>query len=334
MSGFRLFPLFAATVALGFPFAMAGGKPAQHVPGPPTPPPVPAELNVITFSIRSEGEMRKIVVTPAPGEVRIDSPDEGYSIIYERAAQFYIGLENRNYTYWEFSWPDVKAAVEGTARYATRLKDLGVQGLNGYLPDSDASTPNTNTFNAQNPFAASDALLNTNSPPPTPPPDTMSDTVSGYVWKPTDDRERIAGFDCVRWRGESVSADPVDAWCYAGTLPRVQDALARLREINEPIALVPVRTLVPPFVFAAEDDLTKGGVIPLRIVWGEDADKNRFELESLKVRTGNAKLFSIPPLYVKTTLVTMDGIGNQSAAGVITNSTTPEPPERMKLPDR
>lgn len=103
------------------------------------------------------------------------------------------------------------------------------------------------------------------------------------------------------------------------------------------MALVPVRELVPSFAFEMWDSLRKGGVTPLLITWGDDHDKNRFELLSLKTREGRADLFTVPRLYVKTTLITMDGIGNQkppgafhpspSAQGLITPpSTTPNQP--------
>jgi hypothetical protein len=275
---------------------------------------------MVTFAVHDDDGDRKLVVLPAPGRLRVDVPDEGLSIIYDPTSQYYIGLENRNYTYWEFSWPDVKAAVQGTTRYQTRLKDLGTQGLNGYLPDANGGAPDTNAPPPANPFAASDALMDSNAPSPVPAPvpstaPPVDEDVSGYVWKPAGDKKRIAGFDCVKWTGESVSGSPVEAWCATAPAPKVHEALDRLREINEPIALVPVRSLVPPFVFEVVSDLAKGGVTPIDITWGDDQDKNRFSVVSVKTREGRAKLFSIPPLYVKTTLVTMDGIGSQKPPG-------------------
>jgi hypothetical protein len=322
----RRFLLFCA---LSFSSAnLLAATPAQPVEVPTPVPPIPAVLDVVTFQVRDEDGSRKIVVTPAPGLLRVDVPDDGLSIIYHPATQFYIGLENRNYTYWEFSWPDVEADVKGSARYQTRLKDLGTDGLNGYLPDADGAAPNTNTAPA-NPFAASDSLMDTNSTPPPAPavaPPAASENVSGYIWKPEGEKKRIAGLDCVKWTGESVSNSPVEAWCCATPEPRVLDALAQLREINEPIALVPVRSLMPAFVFEVVDDLTKGGVTPIDITWGDDEDKNHFALVSVKTRDGRAKLFTVPPLYVKTTLVTMDGIGSQKPPGVLKPQSEPSVP--------
>jgi hypothetical protein len=328
MRRFFLFSVFSLSPAMLF--AATGDKSAQPASEPTPAPAIPAVLDVITFQIHDEDGSRKIVVTPAPGLLRVDTPDDGLSIIYHPATEFYIGLENRNYTYWEFSWPDVEAAVKGTTRYQTRLKDVGTQGLNGYLPDPDGSgLPSTNAP-PPNPFAASDALMDTNSasaPPAAPPTPTVADqNVSGYVWKPEGEKKRIAGIDCVKWSGDSVSGSPVEAWCCMTPLPKVRDALARLREINEPIALVPVRSLVPAFVFEVVDDLAKGGVTPVDIAWGDDPDKNHFTLVSVKTREGRAKLFAVPSLYVKTTLVTMDGIGNQKPGGILKPQNEPNVP--------
>jgi hypothetical protein len=322
----RLFLFCVLSISSAHLFAATTAKPAAPATIPTPPPVIPAVLDVVTFQVHDEDGNRKIVVTPAPGLLRVDVPDDGLSIIYHPASQFYIGLENRNYTYWEFSWPDVEAAVEGSTRYQTRLKDLGTQGLNGYMPDADGSAPSTNAP-TDNPFAASDALMATNSTPasaPAAPP--ASENVSGYIWKPVGDKKRIADIDCVKWTGESVSGSPVEAWCCMTPLPKVRDALARLREINEPIALVPVRSLMPAFVFEVVDDLAKGGVTPIDITWGDDEDKNHFALVSVKTREGRAKLFAVPSLYVKTTLVTMDGIGSQKPAAPLKPQNEPSVP--------
>jgi hypothetical protein len=323
----RLFLLCALAVTSAPIFAAQPAAPAS-IPSPP--PAIPAVLDVITFEVHDEDGSRKIVVTPTPGLLRVDIPDDGLSIIYNPATQFYIGLENRNYTYWEFSWPDVEAAVKGTTRYQTRLKDLGTDGLNGYLPDADGAAPPSTNAAPANPFAASDALMDSNSPPSSPAappsPTVANENVSGYVWKPEGERKRIAGIDCVKWSGDSVSGSPVEAWCCMTPLPKVRDALARLREINEPIALVPVRSLTPAFVFEVVDDLAKGGVTPVDITWGDDADKNHFALLSVKTREGRSKLFEVPSLYVKTTLVTMDGIGSQKPPGVLKPQSEPSVP--------
>jgi hypothetical protein len=280
---------------------------------------IPDRLDVVTFNVLSDGEERKLIVTPTPTLLRVDAATDGYSIIYNAPMEYYIGLENRNYTYWEFSWPQVKSAVESTQRYETRLREVGDESMSGATSAPDPSLPGGGVIAPP---------LDTNIPTGTAPPPASDD--SGYVWHPTNDKRRIAGFDCVKWTGESLSNEPVEAWCYAGPLPKVQGALAGLRAINEPIALVPVRTLVPPFVFQVNDSLTKGGVTPLLISWGDEQEKNRFEVLSVKSREGKESLFTVPKLYVKTTLVTMDGIGNQKPqTGAIAPAT---PPPRQHLP--
>jgi hypothetical protein len=103
----------------------------------------------------------------------------------------------------------------------------------------------------------------------------------------------------------------VEAWCSTAPLPKVEAAMERLRAINDPVALVPVRTLVPDFVFPIYSALVRGGVTPVVITWGGEEEKNRFAFVEARTIDGKANLFTVPNLYMKTTLITMDGLLNQ-----------------------
>ena len=233
--------------------------------------------------------------------VRFDEPTDGYSVLYTPATQFYTGLEHRNYTYWQYSWPDVRGAVENSKRYEKRLQDLGNEGLS-----------------ADNPAPATNA--------PAAVPDTSSLATgdnSGYVWRPAAEKKRIADLDCTRWTGETLSGENCEVWCYAGPLPKVAAALAQLRVVNEPMALMPVRVIVPDFIFPVYDALLKAGVTPVRIDWGSGTEKSTFRLVEQKTRPYEAKLFAVPNLYVKTTLITMDGMTDDQPAPDLRGSRTP-----------
>ena len=262
---------------------LAGAAPAANTAPPPVA--VPAFVDVVTFLVRVDGENHKMVVTTGPGLMRVDEPDDHFSIIYNPQTEHYTGLEHENDTYWEFSWPEVEAAVKGSKRYEAHLQEMTIDGI-----DSRQQTPATN--------APADSSLSA--------PDD-----SGYVWHQTNERKKIAGIDCLRWTGDTVSGENVEAWCSTAPLPKVQAAMERLREINEPVALVPVRTLVPDFVFPVYNALVRGGVTPVTIIWGDGEDKNRFSLVEAQTRDGKANLFTVPNLYMKTTLITMDGLIDQ-----------------------
>lgn len=268
----------------------------------------PALLDVVTFEYYSDGQNRKVVVTTSPTLQRIDEPDDRYSVIYDPTTQFYTGLEHVNDTYWTFSWPEVRAAVENSKRGEKRLQDLAIEGIN-----SDNPSPQTNAP----PAGATD------------PTALATGDDSGYVWKQTGDKKRIAGLDCVRWTGESVSGENCMAWCYAGPLPRVTEALTRLREVDEPIALVPIRTVVPDFIFPVYDALTKAGLTPVQINWGSDADKGMFRLADQKTRAYDARLFTVPKLYMKTTLITMDGMIPEQPAPDLRGNAKPPPIDHL-----
>jgi len=244
-------------------------------------------LDSVAFEFNSGDETHKVIVTNGPSLARVDETTEGYSVIYNPQTDFYTGLEHRNYTYWEFSWPQVRDAVENSKRHEARLQELGNEGLNG-----ESTAPATNAPDVSAPTASAG----------------ISDD-SGYVWHPTTDHKRIADLECIRWTGDTVSGDEhVEAWCYAGPLPKVQAAIDRLRAMSEPLALVPVRNVVPDFIFPVYAALTKGGVVPLLINWGDGEEKSYFRFVNSETRDGKLSLFTVPKLYVKTTLITMDGM--------------------------
>jgi hypothetical protein len=250
------------------------------------PPALPATLDIVTFVVHSDGQSHKLLVTAAPTLTRIDKPDEAYSLIFNSPTELYTGLEHSNYTYWQFSWPEIRAAVESSKRYESRLQELNLAGINNDTPPPPSPVTNA---------------------PPDPTAAIVPDT-SGYTWHQTPQKKTIAGLNCDEWIGETVSGDRVQAWCFNGPLPKVQTAIDRLHTINEPIALVALRTLVPPFVFPVFGALVKGGVTPVMITWGADSEKNTFTFVEARTRPAKADLFTIPKLYMKTTLISMDGL--------------------------
>ena len=288
---FRLF-LFGLFIAAA-PIPAFAVEPAQPVTPPVA---LPAFLDSATFEFNDSGENHKIVVTSSPTLMRFDELKDGYSVIYNPQTDFYTGLENLNYTYWQFSWPQVRSAVENSKRYEKRLQDLGTEGFLG-----DNENPSTNTApNMANLAAAANSSAG---------PDD-----SGFVWKATTDQMKVAGLPCVRWTGESVGGEKVDAWCYSGHLPKVEAAIAQLRKISDPMALVPVRMVAPDFIYPVYDALEKGGVTPVMIKWGDEHERNQFRLVETGPRASKASLFTVPKLFMKTTLVTMDGMTDQQPA--------------------
>jgi hypothetical protein len=274
-------PLFLLAIILP---TLACAAPAANIAQPPVA--VPAFLDVVTFLVHTDGENHKLIVTTGPGVMRVDEPDDRYSIIYHSQTEHYTGLEHGNYTYWEFSWPEVQAAVKASKRYESHLQEMTLDGIDG-----SAQTPATNA--------------------PADPVASLPDDNSGYVWHQTTDRKKIAGVDCLRWAGDSVSGESVEVWCSTAPLPKVEAAMESLRAINEPMELVAVRTIVPDFVFPIYHALVRGGVTPVTITWGGEEEKSRFSFVESQTREGKAALFTVPNLYMKTTLLTMDGLIDQ-----------------------
>jgi hypothetical protein len=294
-------------------------KPAPEAQ--PVPIAAPAFVDTVTFNIESSGNRHVLTVISAPGLVRIDAPIDRLSIIYDPATEHYTGLEHSNYTYWEFTWPAVRDAVQNTHRYAQRLQDLGPE-----LMEENAITPPATSSDASSNTDASSTAAAAPDPNATSATSSVGDDTSGYVWHTTIDKKRIAGYDCVHWVGETVAGEKIDAWCAPSLVPQVEQALTLLQTVNEPIALVPVRDFVPPLVLVAWKALTKGGVTPVLMTWGSDTESDRFALVNFKQRDGKLSYFQVPREYLKTTLVTMDGIGNQKP---VTGKRDAPPPQQQ-----
>jgi hypothetical protein len=262
----------------------------------------PAFVDVATFAYTAAGEGHKVVVTTGPTMMRVDVPSDDYSFLYNPAADSYVGLENRNYTYWEFSWPQLRDAVQNSKRYEKRLQDLGTDGLMG-----DSAAPLTNATNSP---VASPSLLD-------------GSDGSGLVWKSGSGKRRIAGYDCVQWTGETLSGENTVAWCYAGPLPKVTSIIAHLRIVNGPMALVALRQVVPDHIFTVYDALTRANITPLAMTWGQASEGGEFHVVKLETREPRPDVFAVPKLYIKTTLESIDGMTDQQPAPELRGSHTP-----------
>ena len=157
----------------------AWGASTLPTPKAATPPvPVPAFVDVSTFHVHLDGEEHKLIVTTSPILLRIDEPIDRYSLIYDPRTDHYTGLENSNYTYWQFAWADVHAAIEASRRYENRLQELNLENAASYRELAPADT------NSSNASAAAPTIGNDNS---------------GYTWRMATDRKRISGLDCTHW---------------------------------------------------------------------------------------------------------------------------------------
>jgi hypothetical protein len=247
----------------------------------------PAYVDVATFAYSASGANHKVVVTTGPTMMRVDEPAEDYSFIYNPATDSYIGLENRNYTYWEFSWPQLRDAVQNSKRYEKRLQDLGSDGLMG-----DSVLPSTGATNSS---ASASASLD-------------GSDGSGLVWKQGPGTRRVGGYDCTQWTGETLSGEDTVAWCYAGVIPKVTKIIAHLRIVNGPMALIALRQVVPDHIFTVYDALTRANLTPLAMSWGQGSEGGEFHLVKLETREPRPDVFAVPKLYIKTTLESMDGM--------------------------
>jgi hypothetical protein len=245
----------------------------------------PAQL--VEFQLREAGENKKISLILTPEKIRVDQPAEKFAAIYLAAGDKYTGLELRDATYWEFSWPEVQAVVQRSKRYERRLHDLNIEGMASYdltRPDPAESLP-------ESPI---------------------------YLWRPTGVKRKIGIYETAQWIGQSASAPSVEAWCVEKELPGLKLSLDQIKKINEPMALVPVRPILPAIAFRVVDSLFKAHVTPIEILWGDGGDRNRLTLTRLESKKMDLKSFAVPNTFRKVQLNALDGILENDSKGTQT----------------
>jgi hypothetical protein len=279
-------------------------------------------LTIVTFEKHEAGtDTHPLKVTLGANLYRLDLPQDKLRVIYNPANERYLGLEISDGTYWNFTWPKVQAAVKASTRYTTRLQSLTSDGLDNY---TNIATPTPTPAPTAPPAPASPgpSLPNTASTSASPPilsatqmADDMNATnpladVPTYIWRPSESKKKVSGVRCTLWIGTNSSGDSIQAWCTEDVVPDADRAFKELREVNEPMALVPIRELVPPIVFMVYDQLHKSHITPLFIHWGGAKQGNTFSCTKVEYESYSPNLFHIPGSFRKTTLATMDGIMN------------------------
>jgi hypothetical protein len=237
-------------------------------------------IDVLELEIREGGIPQRVTVWFGENKIRVDKPREKFAVLYDVAAEQYTGLEQRDYHYWQFSWPEVKAQAEKSRLFKRRLEDRSLEGLSSYDLES------RQTESSILPAAAL------------------------YVWKQTQLKKPLAGKTAQQWIGETRGLERVEVWSVSPVDEPLHAALERLKKVNDPLALAAVRPIVPFYVFPVFDSMKKGEGTPLEIYrGGEGKDRDFLRVIALRKQEGNPeKLFSIPSTYQKVPLSALDDI--------------------------
>lgn len=229
------------------------------------------------FRVADLTEEKKIIVTLTPAKIRVDQPEDKFAFIYDVATQSYTGLELRDAHYWKFSWPEVQAAVQASKRYKRRLNDLNIEGLASY----DITRPD--------------------------PVETLPETPQ-FTWRTDDKTKKIGEYDCQHWLGNNRGGKDIEAWCVGQRVGGLKENLDRLKQVNEPMALVAVRPMLPPEFFVVVDSLYKAEVSPVEIAWGDHDDRTRLTLVRIEHKEVPVSLFQVPQTYLPSKLQALEGI--------------------------
>lgn len=233
------------------------------------------------FYLHDQVEGKRIIILLTPEKIRVDQPDDKFAFVYDVATKTYTGLELRDAHYWSFNWPQVQRFVQGTKRYRRRIQDLNIEGFASYditRPDAPESQPEPTQF----------------------------------IWRTDTTTKKISGYDCQHWLGQNRGGKDVEAWCIEQRIGGLKENLDRLKEINEPMALVPVRPVLPPEFFAVVDSLYKAQVTPVEVGWGNTEkrtdDGTKLTLISIQSKEISPEVFQVPKTYLPTKLQALEGI--------------------------
>lgn len=238
---------------------------------------VMVKADQMEFRLVDFNQEKKITITLTADKIRVDQPQDKFAFIYDVATKTYTGLELRDAHYWSFNWNQVQAHVQASQRYKNRLKDLNIEGFASYdLARKDVSEPL---------------------------PDQPQ-----FIWRSDEKTKKVGSYDCQHWIGDNKAGKNIDAWCVEQRVDGLKEDLDRIKEINEPMALVPVRPVMPPEFFVVVDSLYKAQVSPVEISWGEKEDKTRLTLISIQHKEVPASQFQVPETYLPSKLQALEGI--------------------------
>lgn len=245
----------------------------------------PIQAQRLEFYLHDQVEGKRIIIYLTPEKIRVEQPEEKFAFIYDVATKVYTGLELRDAHYWSFSWPKVQEHVLSTKRYQRRLQDLNIEGFASYditRPDAPVAAPETPQF----------------------------------IWRTGEGKKKISGYDCQLWLGENRGGKDLEAWCIEQRVGGLKENLDRIKEVNEPIALVAVRPVMPPEFFVAVDSLYKAQVTPVEVAWGgtkqsRGDDKTRLRLVSIQTKEVSPKLFAVPEGYLPAKLQALEGVTDE-----------------------
>lgn len=234
------------------------------------------EMTVVEYEVRQSGETSRVTITSSPANIRVDLPAEKFSLIYERSTQKFIGLEHRDYHYWQFLLMDVLKAAHNSDNHARRLRDLNIEGM------------------------ASVDLLREDPKPVVP-------EAPHYLWKQESDKRKWGAYACTLWTGIENEKE-IRAWCTDSVVGSLAECLRDVDKISEPMALIALRPLFPKLVSPVTDSMIKASVTPIRVEWGDPHDTNYALLLSIKTQELKSDRFRVPESYLPTTLAALDGI--------------------------
>lgn len=240
-------------------------------------------VEVRTLLWQHGSEKQKIVCAwdPASGQMRIEMPGRRFGVIWREKDDFFTGLEERDAMYWEFSWPQIAAAV------GTR---------NGAAADFKV------------PIIAAEAGAVGKAPAPiteTPP--------SAIVWK----MKGMTDKDAV-WTGIVNATLDVEARVVPQPPAGLEAFWRRYARVADLMRLVAVRELGPPDLtplVASFVNMPEADRSPVALAWinGETTSNTLTLIETRQERRDPAR-FAPSSVYQKTTLSTLEGLLEEAPA--------------------
>ena len=240
-------------------------------------------VEVRTLLWQHGAERDKLVCAwdPVSGQMRVEMPDRRFGVIWREKDDFFTGLEERDAMYWEFSWPQISAAVGKHTGAASDFKEPIVDASAGAL--GKAPAPVTET------------------------------APSAILWK----MKAMGDKDAV-WTGLVNATVDVEARVVPQPPAGLEMFWKRYARVADLMRLVAVREMGPgdltPLV-ASFVNMPEANRSPLALTWiNGTTPTNVVTVADSKTVPRDPVRFAAPSGYQKTTLSTLEGLLEEAPA--------------------
>jgi hypothetical protein len=226
------------------------------------------EIQSFQFLWREGEKQRPLRVYWNQTQMRIDTPEQNFSVLYDCRTEEFTGLEHRDAKYWQFNWLKLKKNVENSRRNSARLKSPLVVEPS---PNADPVPVN-------------------------------------FQWKASQSRKTVAELPVELWECRDANERRVRLWFSPLEAKPSVEFWRTLHFVQETMKLIAVRSLGPSLPTVAWDHWLVAQGSPLELTLGDSEESQSLTLRTRATLPEDPALFLPPPTYRLNPLSAIAGL--------------------------